>query len=254
MIENISDHLACILKVKDVMIKNNTLIEVEYRDMSKQGIDRLKEELHKIDWNSELPDNNSLDDNMTKFKDLLQSNCDHFLPLKQSKIKASQLRKEPWVTSGLLKSIKREKTLYKHSISSNATEKSRKKYKEYNLILRKVKRHAKKCHYIDNCVKFKDNTKQLWKVINRILNKQSDKTTVIPYLTTEKIRITKDQEIADQLGKYFSQVGKTFARKVGPSKTNIDSYLERIRLCQKSIFLNPTSEDEVKTTHRTASM
>ena len=69
---------------------------------------------------------------------------------------------------------------------------------------------------------------------------------MIPYLTTEKIRITKDQEIADQLGKYFSQVGKTFARKVGPSKTSIDSYLERIRLCQKSIFLNPTSEDEVK--------
>ena len=166
LIENISDHLVSILKVRDLMIKNNTQIEIEYRDMSRQGLDRLKEELDRTDWYRELPDESPLDDNMAKFNHLLQTNCDHFLPIKQSRIKASQLRKEPWVTNGLLKSIKREKTLYKHSISPNASEKSKNKYREYNLILRKVKRQAKKSHYIDNCVKFKDNTKQLWKVIN----------------------------------------------------------------------------------------
>ena len=246
LIENISDHLVCLLKVQDLLTRNKTQIEVEYRDMNKQGLDTLKEELSKFDWNKELPDDNPLDDNMTKFINRLQTTCDHFLPLKQSRIKASQLRKEAWVTSGLLKSIKREKTLYRQSIAKNATEKSRKKYRDYNLILRKVKRHAKKSHYIDYCVKFKDNTKQLWKVINRIVNKHSDKTTVIPYLTIDNIKIKKDQEIANELGKYFSQVGKNYARKVGASKTGIDDYLMRIRMCQKSIFLVPTTQEEIK--------
>ena len=195
------------------MTRNNTQIEVEYRDMSKQGLNRLKEELEKTDWNKEMPDYDTLDNNMTKFSKILQETTDHFLPLKQKRIKASQLRKEPWVTSGLLKSIKREKTLYRQSIAKNSTEKNKRRYKEYNLILRKVKRHAKRSHYIDNCIKFKDNTKQLWKVINRIVNKQTDKTTVIPYLTIENIKITQDQEIANELGKYFSQVGKNYAKK-----------------------------------------
>ena len=212
LLENISDHLVCLLKIKDILIRNKTPVEVEYRDMSKQGLDRLKEELCKTDWIELMPDSDSLDSNMTKFSKLLQTTCDHFLPIKQKRIKASQLRKEPWVTSGLLKSIKREKTLYRQSISKDSTEKSRKKYKEYNLILRKVKRQAKRSHYIDNCVKFKNNTKQLWKVINRIVNKQSDKTTVIPHLTIESINITQEQEIANELGKYFSQVGKKYAK------------------------------------------
>ena len=246
LLENISDHLVCLLKIRDLMVRNNTQIEVEYRDMSKQGLDRLKEELTKTDWSNEMPDNDTLDNNMTYFSKLLQTTCDHFLPFKQKTIKASQLRKEPWVTSGLLKSIKREKTLYRQSISKTATEKNKKKYKEYNLILRKVKRQAKKSHYIDNCMKFKDNTKQLWKVINRIVNKQSDKTTVIPHLTIDSINITQDREIANELGKYFSQIGKNYANKVGSPKTNIDEYLSKIRMCQDSIFLAPTNQEEIK--------
>ena len=235
LLENISDHLVCLLRVQDLLVKNNTQIEVEYRDMSKQGLDRLKEELIKTDWNNELPEDDTLDNNMTNFSKLLQTTCDHFLPFKQKKIRASQLRKEPWVSSGLLKSIKREKTLYRQSISKNATDKNRKKYKEYNLILRKVKRHAKRSHYIDNCVKFKNNTKKLWKVINRIVNKQSDKTTVIPHLSIESIKITQGQEIANELGKYFSQVGKKYANKVGSSRTGIDEYLSKIR-CVKTVY------------------
>ena len=228
LIDNISDHLVCLLNVQDLLMRNNTQIEVEYRDMSKQGLDRLKEELSKTDWKCEIPDDNSLDDNMSRFSKILQTNCDHFLPFKQSKIKASQLRKEAWVTSGLLKSIKWEKTLYRQSISKKATDKSKKKYRDYNLILRKVKRQAKKSHYIDNCVKFKANTKQLWRVINRIVNKQSDKTTVVSYLNLDTIKVTQDQEIANELGKYFSQVGQTYVKRVGPSKTGIDEYLSKI--------------------------
>ena len=246
LIDNISDHLACLLSLHDLLISNNSEITVEYRDMSKQGCDRLKEELGRIDWKNEIAKTNSLDENMSKFSKILQTNCDHFLPIKQSKLKASQLRKEAWVTSGLLKSIKREKTLYKHSVSSKATEKSRKKYKEYNLILRKVKRYAKKSHYIENCVKFKDNTKQLWKVINKIIHKQSDKTTVIPHLNIDNIKVTQAQEIANELGKYFSQVGKNYAKRVGQSKKGIDEYLSKIRMCQESIFLSPTNPEEIK--------
>ena len=50
LIDNISDHLACLLSIQDLLISNNSEIKIEYRDMSKQGCDRLKEELGRIDW------------------------------------------------------------------------------------------------------------------------------------------------------------------------------------------------------------
>ena len=88
-------------------------------------------------------------------------------------------------------------------------------------------------------MKFKDNTKQLWKVINRIVNKQSDKTTVIPHLHIDNIKVTQTQEIANELGKYFSQVGKNYAKRVGRSKKGIDEYLSKIRMCQEKYLLVP---------------
>ena len=69
---------------------------------------------------------------------------------------------------------------------------------------------------------------------------------MIPYLTIENIKIKKDQEIANELGKYFSQVGKNYAKKAGISKTGIDEYLMKIRMNQNSIFLLPTTQEEIK--------
>ena len=79
--------------------------------------------------------------------------------------------------------------MYRLTISKGANENARQKYKEYNTILQKVKRYAKKSYYIEKCVEFRSNTKKLWKTINEIIGKCSDKGTIIDSLKVDNITI-----------------------------------------------------------------
>ena len=77
-----------------------------------------------------------------KFQRVLGEAIDHFTPYREITINNKKLRKEKWVTGALLISINKGKKMYKKSISSEASVQDKKKYGDYMLVLRKVKRYA----------------------------------------------------------------------------------------------------------------
>ena len=81
---------------------------------------------------------------------------------------------KPWVTKGILKSIKKKNLLYKFYIKSpNITNKN--KFTGYRNGLHHLLRLSKK-HYIDKQIKESENNmKETWKIINSLLNKSKDK-------------------------------------------------------------------------------
>ena len=142
-----------------------------------------------------------------------------------------------------MKSIHKGKILYRNQLKGNTT--LRMKYQEYNTILNKVKRHAKKQYYIDKCIEFRSNTKHLWKTINKIVGKTNDKSTVISELVVHNKTLTHPVEISNQFCNYFSNVGKNFAEKIPKSKKSIEEYLNMIRMNKKSVFFYPTTGQEI---------
>ena len=66
---------------------------------------------------------------------------------------------------GTVENIRKSKTLYKKSLTDTN------KYKNYNYTLQKVKRQATKQYYIDQYTKFRNNTENIWKMINKISSK-----------------------------------------------------------------------------------
>ena len=80
---------------------------------------------------------------------------------------------KPWVTKGILKSIKRKNLLYKSYIKSPSIYK--KKFATYRNKLNHLLRLSKK-HYIDKKIKeSENNNKETWKIINSLLNKSKGK-------------------------------------------------------------------------------
>ena len=61
------------------------------------------------------------------------------MPLRSHTIKYKNLRREPWLSAGILHSIKYSKKLYAKSIRSGATEVMINEYKEYNKLLQRLK-------------------------------------------------------------------------------------------------------------------
>ena len=72
---------------------------------------RLLEELQNINWTEELASKN-VDILSEKFHRILSEKIEHFTLLVDRTIDAKKLRREKWVTAGLLNSLKRSKKLY----------------------------------------------------------------------------------------------------------------------------------------------
>ena len=69
--------------------------------------------------------------------------------------------------------------LYKQSIKQGTTCQDIETYKIYRNEYNRLKRHAQKTYYRDKLNDCKNSTKDLWKVINRVIGKTKHKGNVI---------------------------------------------------------------------------
>ena len=202
--------------------------------------------LQSKNWDLELKQyKNNIDVMTERFQRILGEAIDHFTPYRERTINYRRIRKEKWMTGSLVNSINKGKKLYKKSIGGEATNQDLKRYRDYMLVLRKVKRYAREKYYLDRCIEFKSNTRKLWKTINQIIGRKSDKSTCISELKTENLVITRQKDIANELGSFFSTVGQKFAKNTPKPMNDINHYLSLILRNDNSIFLAATDPQEI---------
>ena len=160
LIDDISDHLPCMIRIRSYKSTKKTVTYIESRDTMNKCVKRLKENLSAINCQEmiETTHPNSTNNIFQTFHSELLK-LKFFCPVTKHKIKPSELRIEPWVTGRLLKSIRQSKSLYKASIKKSTGVKEREKYHNYMKVLKKTKQVAKKLYYIKSCNEYKSNTK-----------------------------------------------------------------------------------------------
>ena len=79
----------------------------------------------------------------------------------------------------------------------------------HNKILKKVQRTAKMKYYSNKCKEIKTNGSKLWRLINKITNKSSNKQTVINKITVDEIVHERPKIIANELANYFANMGRS---------------------------------------------
>ena len=144
--DNTSDHLPCYILVHDIypMKKEDTYITT--RDLREANLIALK---NKLSEGVLLPNQtHGVDEQFNHFHDTLVFYIDNFVPIVTRKINPKDIQREKWVCPGLLRSIKKCKCLYKKYIINKNNNKLFDKYKQYNQILQKTKRYAKKTYYL----------------------------------------------------------------------------------------------------------
>ena len=119
------------------------------------------------------------------------------------------------------------------------------KYKIYRNTYNRIKRHAQKTYYQKKALDFKNNTKKLWKLINKVIKEKGHSGSIIPYITVDGIKITDPNEIADSFGQFFSTLGSSLAQKIPDSQQGAKDYLGKIPRNLHSMLLIPTSQQEV---------
>ena len=177
---------------------------------------------------------------------IILRSIDAHCPIRVRSLSNNKFRREPWLTAGLHISCNKQKKLYQNSISNNAKPSTVEKYKAYRNTLKKLKRISKINYYKNKCEEYKRDVRKLWHMINSCIGKTNDKSTIIDHLRVENIDITNSKKIANEFSRYFSTVGDHYANKIKDPNKNIESYLKVIPRNTKSIFLNPTTREEIR--------
>ena len=91
----------------------------------------------------------------------------------------------------------------------------------------------------------RNNSKKLWLFVNQVTKKCTNKTDVIEYLQINEKKIDEPEAISNCLGDYFSKIGKNLASTIKDLQTSVTDYNKKIPLQTRSLFLEPTTVQEI---------
>lgn len=164
-------------------------------------------------------------------------------PLKTASRKQKRIQQSPWLTKGLLTSIKNKQKLYKnYFLNGTVFEKSF--YKKYANKLTRVKNLSKKLYYNATISEKKNNPKDLWKFINSVISPKRGDTYSPPKLLIDDAIVENPDEISEKFNEYFVNVGETIANSLGNvTKVDFKTFLKNS--VPQTIVLTPPLPIEI---------
>ena len=242
--EDISDHLPIIALLGNQKKSLKQSITVTVRNLSDENIQLIREDLDMIDWENVL-ENQNCNTGFTTFHQILRESMDKHAPEKAKKLSYKKQIRDPWITKGILTSLARQKKLYREQLHAKSAV-STHKYRRYRNLLKSTIRKSKQTYLHEKCVEFRQDSRKLWKLVNKIIGKNNNKTETIDSLRLDNILKHDPDSITNGLCNFFSNIGETYAKKIGQSETNINEYIGQIDSNPQSLFFSPTTQHEIK--------
>ena len=194
LITDSSDHLPIFSISLDHMRTHQRQESLFVRDKSKQNISSFLEELDCIDW-SNLDGYNDPKICYSKFLERYTKTYEKHFPLKKLKHRLHSRR--PWISQGLLKSIKHKNKLYKRYLSNPSPQKEL-IYKTYKNKLNHSLRIAKRLYYDKKLNESKSNMRATWRLLNEVLNNKKLRPKPNSVFKVDDQEISDPMEIANR--------------------------------------------------------
>lgn len=153
------------------------------------------------------------------------------------------IKLKPWITQGLLKSI-RQRDLLKNKLKKNYSDELKTRYKQYRNSLNNLIKKTKNDYYKNKISSAQKNYKKIWQVINNATNNNSNKQDDRNPNIVDKngAPIQNDKMKADFFNSFFANIGKEMASLI----TNITPMPELTNSAvNESIFLYPVTRNEL---------
>ena len=138
------------------------------------------------------------------------------MPLTKVKFNKYKHKKNNWITVGILQSIRYRDKLYKKvktAVNDSESFILKHNLRVYSNILKISIRNAKRTFYKDKFNKFRNSSKDTWKTINDVLNKNSSKGIPDFMLDHDNTKVHDKETIANMFNEYFNQIGAKMASK-----------------------------------------
>ena len=221
---DISDHLPvfsiCHETVQTVN-RENEIIKI--REKNNYNLHKFREQLSQVNW-SELEGFNDPNQSYNVFHSNFSNIYNSCFPIKQIKRK-HHFSNKPWLTKGILNSIKRKNKLYRRYLRS-PTLQNESYYKTFKNKLNHTIKIAKSLHYAKKLQNIKSDMKSTWKILNEVINKKSiSKPTKGLFKTSDNTEISDPFLIANKFCNCFTNVGPNLAKNIKSSSLSHCEFL-----------------------------
>ncbi len=242
---DISDHLPVIVFTRKKLNKQKGFTLLSYRKYDKHVYEQITESLKNKDWNILL--NDDLNTAYDTFLENVNQAIEEFAPLKSKQVPMKWIKREAWITKGILISSRNREKLYKKCKLKPNDHPSKINYKKYKSLFNKIKRKAKSTYFHQKLLEFKCNISKTWQTINQLLGKTKDKSSTINLLTINNNKISDHKDIAEQFASFFKDIGKNQAESIKKGPKSTQNFMENINL-KPSFYMSPTDVMEVFST------
>ena len=244
---DLSDHLGTFISVPtkklNIIYKEPMLI----RDMSKFDtkffLEDLSAALDMLYFNEKV----CVNENFEKFVSVFTETINNHAPMRRASRKEKKIKSKPWLSSSLLKSIRKKNQLFqKYLKTKNSLVSS--EYKAYRNTLNRTINGAKRMHYHELLKDNKGDSNKIWKIVNELASIKTKARVDPTELITENGKIlTNSDEIAESLNEHFVNIGPKMAESISSADLDGISYTKSFTSTKinNSFFLAPSTTNEI---------
>ena len=246
LLTDISDHFSNFIFIKETPNESYPSATHTYRVINDKNIENLNRSISCYDW-SELYETEDANIAYNMFEKTISELIEYHLPTKQIKFNKFKHKINPWMTKGILKSVKTKESLYIKMIKSKQTPSflnKKEKYKTYNLIFSKCVKLAKDSYWNELFLSTKHDMKKTWQNINKLINKNSQCNQFPESFSDGTCQYKTNVEIANGFNNYFINIGNSLAQDIPDTQTTASDYLLTAPI-PNSLFITPTTPDEI---------
>ena len=252
LLSDISDHLPCFACFDLTTVHTVPCIKLYQHKWSDKLTQQLYDELFSTQIYEKLETNPNVDPNINYsiLENILTTAVNKIMPNKHAKLNKYKHKKSPWITVGIIKSIKFKDKLYKSvkllNPTSNEYLTAKNNLRVYKSILNKCIRVAKKSYYSSQLNLHKKDSSKTWQILNNIMNKNINNSSASNFDINGSI-ISDKSHIANEFNKYFTEIGPKLAPNPAPGIQHDYKFFLSQDIQSKFTFTN-IQEAEVKKT------
>ena len=243
LVDDISDHMPIVVKFRNQNKSMKGQKTVKHRKLDSLAFDKINQDINGENW-PELLSKLDANDSFNLFNEKLITSIDNHAPEKTLKLGRKSLIRDPWITTGILRSLKWQKQLYKEMLLTK-TDVSTFRYRSYRNCLQKIIRSNRQHYLHDKCKEYRPNGRKLWQLINRIIGRENNKHNTIESLKVDNLIKYDSESITNSFNEFFSTVGESLAKQQTCNSSELEEYLRNLNQYESSMFLPPTTTNEI---------
>ena len=219
----LSDHFPCFTCIDQKIDKQDSPKFIKIVTKDSNSVQKFYDEINNTDLMESLEADLSQDPNINyeKLENILCRAKEKHLPVKTKKFNKYKHKRSPWITQGILRSIKYRDNLYKNLKCTLLDEPDyntiKQNLKVYNKILKTNISQLKQTYYYSQFHKFKNDIRKTWDTIKFVLNMNRNKTNFPQFFLINNNKINNKYEIATHFNKFFTNIGPQLASKIHTS-------------------------------------